>query len=578
MLKKQKMLKHNVKSVLVIIILTLAMLLFMPKASIGTSLNAVGETTVTRVEEQEKLVSKEYWDWWTPLNNVATATLTNMNIEETQLEVNKTVTTETGSNNLVYAGEEVTYEINITNKGTRTEENIEVIDQIPQNTTFVSVNDENTAEEMVDENNNVIGIKWYVTVEPEETVTVSFTVKVKENVEGTITNTGLVNGKESNETHTAIIKNEKTSRIIRNGEEVKIAKVGDQIIYTITAINTGDVAGAISIQDTIPEGTTLVSAEGATISENNKTLTWDNVNVPAGGRVSVQFTVEVEEIDGEITNIATVGGKETEENRVPTAEIEVIKEVADITRDGTSIGANGEVTENVAEAETYLKLVRERSFPAGQANTDQFIADCGSLLNAVIQERGFEFAGEGDRRFTLVRTGMLPDAIRNIKEMTRAMLDDLAAQGYHEFENGNVISNYVWTKLVDARTEYGYRLTTECPADKKDDPVLYPGWRGQNDAWENYGCDYGTNTPATNLAIKGLFEYIDPNGAEAKALEADGYEKQDWGAALVANDAEYYQYLFYDYDYVSAPIHLWPFTPNTLATGGFTNGYGFAQQ
>ena len=132
-----------------------------------------------------------------------------MNIEETQLEVNKTVTTETGSNNLVYAGEEVTYEINITNKGTRTEENIEVIDQIPQNTTFVSVNDENTAEEMVDENNNVIGIKWYVTVEPEETVTVSFTVKVKENVEGTITNTGLVNGKESNETHTAIIKNEK---------------------------------------------------------------------------------------------------------------------------------------------------------------------------------------------------------------------------------------------------------------------------------------------------------------------------------------------------------------------------------
>ena len=345
MLKKQKMLKHNVKSVLVITILTLTMLLLMPKASIGTSLNAVGETTVTRVEEQEKLVSKEYWDWWTPLNNVATATLTNMNIEETQLEVNKTVTTETGSNNLVYAGEEVTYEINITNKGTRTEENIEVIDQIPQNTTFVSVNDENTAEEMVDENNNVIGIKWYVTVEPEETVTVSFTVKVKENVEGTITNTGLVNGKESNETHTAIIKNEKTSRIIRNGEEVKIAKVGDQIIYTITAINTGDVAGAISIQDTIPEGTTLVSAEGATISENNKTLTWDNVNVPAGGIASVQFIVEVEEIDGEITNTAIVGEKGTEENKVPTAEIEIVKEVADITRDGASIGKDAKVTE-----------------------------------------------------------------------------------------------------------------------------------------------------------------------------------------------------------------------------------------
>ena len=274
---------------------------------------------------------------------MATPTLTNMSVEETQLEVNKTVITETGSDNLVYAGEEIVYEIAITNNGTRPEENVEVIDQIPQNTTFVSVKDEKTAEEILDENNNVIGIKWQVTVEPEETVTVTFTGKENENVERAITNTALVNGKESNETHTTIIENEKTSTIMRKGEEVKIAKVGDQIIYTITAINTGDVAGAISIQDTIPEGTTLVSAEGATISENNKTLTWDNVNVPTGGRASVQFIVEVEEIDGEITNTAIVGGKGTEENKDPTAEIEIIKEVADITRDGESIGKDAEI-------------------------------------------------------------------------------------------------------------------------------------------------------------------------------------------------------------------------------------------
>ena len=345
MAKKQKMLKHNVKKVVAILILALITLLLTPKSSIGTSLNAVGETTVTRVEEQEKLVSMAYWDWWTPLNNISTPTLTNISVEETNLDINKTVTTETGSNNLVYAGEEIVYEIAITNNGTRTEENIEVIDQIPENTTFVSVNDENTAEEILDENNNVIGIKWQVTVEPEETVTVSFTVRVNENVEGTITNTALVNGEESNETHTAIIKNEKTSTIMRNGEGVKVAKVGDQIIYTITAINTGDVAGEISIEDAIPEETTLVSAEGATVSENNRTLTWNNVNVPAGERASVQFTVEVEEIDGEITNTAIVGGKETEENRIPTAEIEITKEVTDITREGASIGIDAEVTE-----------------------------------------------------------------------------------------------------------------------------------------------------------------------------------------------------------------------------------------
>lgn len=228
-------------------------------------------------------------------------------------------------------------------------------------------------------------------------------------------------------------------------------------------------------------------------------------------------------------------------------------------------------------ARQYLKLIRERSFPAGKANTDAFISSCGSVLRAVIEERGFEFAGEGDRRWTLIRSGFLPDAIKRVKEMTRAMLDDLASKGYHEFENGNVISSYVWTKLVDAKSTYGHRLTAQCPEGMEDDPVLYPGWRGQNDSWEQKGMNYGTSTPATNLAIKGLFKHIEPGSAEAKALEDDGYTMQKWGADLVANDDEFYKYLFYDYDYVSAPIYLWPFTPNIMAAGGFTNGYGFKQ-
>ena len=241
-----------------------------------------------------------------------------------------------------------------------------------------------------------------------------------------------------------------------------------------------------------------------------------------------------------------------------------------------------------ATAKTYLNKIRERSFPAGKANTDAFIASCGSVLKAVIEERGFEFAGEGDRRWTLIRTGFLSEAIQNIKEMTKAMMDGLRNTGYYTFENGNTISKYVWTKLVDAGTTYGYRLTTECPENAKDDPVLYPGWRGQNDDWTAVGKAAGikdetleknlTAGNLTNLAIKGLFTYIDPEGEEAKALEADGYTKVSWGQALLDNYDEYYTYLFYDYDYVSAPIYLWPFTPNAISTTGFTNGYGFKQE
>lgn len=238
-----------------------------------------------------------------------------------------------------------------------------------------------------------------------------------------------------------------------------------------------------------------------------------------------------------------------------------------------------------AEAKTYLTKVRNRAFrTADEANVEGFINKEGSLLKAIIDERGFEFAGEGDRRFTLIRTGLLPEKIKEIKELTRKMLDGLKTKGSYTFENGNTISAYIYTKSVDAagmkdangNTMYGYRLTTQCPEGKENDPVLYPSWRGQKDNWDELGLDYGTKTPKTNLAIKGLFAPV--SDEEAEELTKDGYKKVNWGKTLVDNDDEYYKYLFYDYDYVSAPIYLWPFTPNIIATGGFVNGYGFSNK
>lgn len=118
-------------------------------------------------------------------------------------------------------------------------------------------------------------------------------------------------------------------------------------------------------------------------------------------------------------------------------------------------------------------------------------------------------------------------------------------------------------------------MTAQCPEGQESDPILYPSWRGQNDNWEAYGLSYGSKT-TTNLAIKGLFTKV--SDEEAAALEDTGYTKVNWGKDLVDNDDEYYKYLFYDYDYVKAPIYLWPFTPNMISTGGFLNGYGFKNE
>lgn len=235
------------------------------------------------------------------------------------------------------------------------------------------------------------------------------------------------------------------------------------------------------------------------------------------------------------------------------------------------------MTGDEATAKQYLKIVRERSFPAGKANTDAFIAKYATLQEAIIDERGFEYAGEGDRRYTLIRAGLIGEKIKAVKELTKKMIDGLKANGYYEFENGNVISDYVYTKLVDGKEVLGYRLTAQASEAELADPakkeLVYPSWRGQHDNWAEV-CAAGGFTYAgatkTNLAIQGLFEKVD-----GEALKAAGYTAEEWGKALVDNEEDYYNKYFNGYDFETAPVYLWPFTPNVVATGGFRNGYGF---
>ena len=228
-----------------------------------------------------------------------------------------------------------------------------------------------------------------------------------------------------------------------------------------------------------------------------------------------------------------------------------------------------------AEAKTYLTIIRDRAFGGtGKGNVDAYIATKSSLLEAVIDERGFEYAGEGDRRWTLLRSGFFAQKILAMKELTKKMIDGLEKDGYYQFDNGNVLSNYIWTKMVDAKTLKGHRLTAQCT--DVNDPILCPGWRGVNDDWSKFGFDYKTATPATNVAIKGLFTPLTAD--EIATLEADGYKKTKWAIEIVNNRDEYDKYYFYDYDGVKAPIYLWPFTPNVCANGGFKNGYGFKSE
>ena len=62
-----------------------------PGVTTGTNVNEVGETTITRVEEQERLISKGFWDWWQPM--AVEITPTEVGVEIPQITVKKAVIT-----------------------------------------------------------------------------------------------------------------------------------------------------------------------------------------------------------------------------------------------------------------------------------------------------------------------------------------------------------------------------------------------------------------------------------------------------------------------------------------------------
>ena len=234
-------------------------------------------------------------------------------------------------------------------------------------------------------------------------------------------------------------------------------------------------------------------------------------------------------------------------------------------------------------AKRYLQIVHNRAFPSNLDNNfERYISDCGSVYNAVIKERALEFSGEGMRRFDIIRTGILPEvAVQNRKTMI-GIIDGIKSNGYYTFENGNQLPAYIWTKMVDAKKDYGYRLTGETPIDMKEDPVLFPGWRGQHDDWGSVVPAYA-NEDMTNVAIKGLFKYIDPESEEAIHLENNGYVKTNCAIGMLDYVESYATQLFAGYtddDYAAKnpPIHLLPNTYQVLLNSGITNGYGFKQQ
>ncbi|WP_448702373.1 RagB/SusD family nutrient uptake outer membrane protein [Mucilaginibacter sp. AW1-3] len=227
------------------------------------------------------------------------------------------------------------------------------------------------------------------------------------------------------------------------------------------------------------------------------------------------------------------------------------------------------------DAVTLVNQIRQRAFGNALHN---ITATGQALKDAILEERKLELLGEGTRRWDMIRSGTYSERAIAIQQEMAATINDIKTLGFHHFANGNDFPAYIWVKKVALTNP----LTFDCAAaDTIANPAAYPAWRGQYDYTKIPAVASKVVGTTHNIAIQGLFRYINPLSAEATTLQAAGYVKTDWGIALANAVTVYQRNILSGITSAGDPPRIyWPIPSETISKskGKVTNGYGLPQQ
>ena len=213
-------------------------------------------------------------------------------------------------NNKIVAGSTITYRIEVKNTGSTALTNIAIADQIPGHTTYV----DGTA----DLGGSLTGstLNWVVNLAFGESKTVSFQVKVADNLTGiaTIKNVATVTDPTIPTNPPVIPEVEVPTDAKRSFTTAKRVVSGlvngkvpseAELIYAIDVINTGgeDLTG-LNIADDLPTGTSFVRADQNGTASGNR-INW-TVDVPFGQTKMVLLTLKVA---ADLSNVETIVNK-----------------------------------------------------------------------------------------------------------------------------------------------------------------------------------------------------------------------------------------------------------------------------
>lgn len=213
----------------------------------------------------------------------------------------------------INAGSELIYKITVTNTGNTTLSGVTIQDIIPTGTSYI----ENSADNDGDLNEITNTLEWTVNIPAGTDLSVSFKVKVADNLTGipSIGNTATITDPNNpGPPQTPSVPPIETNQIkdfntyksvdgLATGDKVK---AGDILTYRIRVENTGNIPLTdIVITDPIPNGTTYVTGSASNnASLTGKLLTWDLDPIPFGGFTEVTFGVTV---NANLTGIPTIG-------------------------------------------------------------------------------------------------------------------------------------------------------------------------------------------------------------------------------------------------------------------------------